>query len=40
MQAVPKYEPTDEEVSDFKIQVMAHIHGLYERIRLELLTRR
>ena len=35
MQAAPRWEPDEEEVSDFKLQVMAQIHAIYERIRME-----
>ena len=39
MQAAPRYEPSGDEVSDFKLRVMAQVHQIHEDRKLERLAR-
>lgn len=38
-QAVPQYQPTEDELSDFNLTVMSYIHSVYEADRLKKLAK-
>ena len=39
MQAAPRYEPSADECSDFKLRVMAQVHQIHEDRKLERMAR-